>query len=498
MSIASRFRGAFLALTLLMAAVVLVQLRALRHAGASERALVSLAARHQRAAALPLLLDETRAAARKFVATRDTGYLHRMAANAQAFADSVSRLEVASLTAVEQASLQAAIRASTAMTETQRVATASGASLRSTIAATLRADTLVDSLRIVTAQFADAVQQAMTEQRVRTERAARLAARVSLGIAGSAVALALLLSALLARSIVKPLRGVAQAAHAVARGEFSHRLPERGSAEITALSRDMNAMAARLGEVDRMKREFVSNVSHDLKTPLSSMQETTDALLDGLAGPLTDKQRQLLHYHRDSGMRLSGMLAKLLELSRLEARHGAAHDLLDLTGLARRAVEHVSATRDLRGHNRVRVELDEGDQWIAIRGDAEGIAQLLDNLLENAIKFSPAGGVVTVRLRHQDGDAVLTVADDGPGVPDAEKAMVFERFHQAAGGRNVASPGVGLGLAICRQVVEAHHGRIVVRDNVPRGAAFEVRMPGALAMPVAHAPLSRQPAEQLG
>jgi two-component system sensor histidine kinase GlrK len=494
-SIASRLRGAFLLLTALMVAVVLVQLRALRQSAEGEAVLLGLAARQQTASSLMSLLGEMRLDARKYVATRDTGYLHRMSGSARVFSDSLSRIAAAPLTRVEQSSLEPVRLTWLAMTETQRRATAAGTPLRSSIGAAFRADSLVDSLRIATARFADAVRDATAAHRTQGERASLFAARVSLAIAAGTVLLAILLSTLLARSIGRPLHGIAQAADAVARGEFSHRLPEHGIPEITQLSRNMNAMAARLGDVDRMKGEFVSNVSHDLKTPLSSMQQTTDVLLDGLAGPLTDKQRQLLLYHRESGKRLSGMLAKLLELSRLEARNGMPHELLDLTGLARRAVEHVRAASDLRRDDGVRVELDAGGEWIAIRGDAEGIAQLLDNLLENATKFSPGGAVVTVRLGFDDGDAVLTVADEGPGVPDVDKLKVFERFHQGSAGRSAATRGVGLGLAICRQVVEAHRGRISVRDNTPRGALFEVRLPGALATPQYQSSVTREPAQ---
>jgi len=484
-SIASRLRGAFLLLTLLLGAVVLVQLRMVRHSAAGEQTLLNLAERHRVASTVQReMIDELRTHARKYVATRDTGYLRRMSDVVQALGDTLAHLARWSPAPDEQASLDALTSAWGALDATRREASAPGAQLRTTIAAALRADTLAASMEAHTAKVAEATRQSVANQLARGHQAARRAAQLSLGITGVAVVVALGLSMLLGRSIAQPLRRIAGAAHAVARGDFSHRLPEQGGLEVVQLSRDVNAMAMRLGEVDRMKREFVSSVSHDLKTPLSSMQEITDALLDGLAGPLTEKQRQLLTYHRESGRRLSGMLAKLLELSRLEARPEASHDLLDLSGLARRAVDHVSAARELRTRNRCRVALDPGDHWIAIRGDVEGVAQLLDNLLENALKFSPAESVITVRLRHVDGDALLSVADEGPGVADAEKEIVFERFHQTRVGRGVSSRGVGLGLAICRQVALAHGGSIVVRDNEPRGAIFDVRLPGALAIPV--------------
>src|SRR6185436_5713399 len=123
---------------------------------------------------------------------------------------------------------------------------------------------------------------------------------------------------------------------------------------------------------------------------------------------------------------------------------------------------------------------------LLMRVDPIGIAQVLDNLLENAIKFSPPGGTIRIALADisSKGTVLLSVADEGPGVPDAEKARVFERFHQTSAGRTVKSRGVGLGLAICRHIVSAHGGVIWVADHEPRGAVFCVLLPGPADIPI--------------
>src|SRR5215207_4191730 len=144
-----------------------------------------------------------------------------------------------------------------------------------------------------------------------------------------------------------------------------------------------------------MKRDFVSKVSHDLKTPLSSMQETIGVLLDELPGPLTSKQRQLLELNRDSGRRLGAMLSKLLDLSRIEAGLEPDFQMVDVVQIARRSVERMHGARRERG---LETSIMEPVRRLLVRGDTAGLTQVLDNLLENAIKFSPVGGEVNVAI----------------------------------------------------------------------------------------------------
>ena len=283
-------------------------------------------------------------------------------------------------------------------------------------------------------------------------------------------------------------------------GRFDYRLEMSGTDEFAQVSTDFNSMTERLDELDRMKRDFVSKVSHDLKTPLSSMQETISALLDELPGPLTPKQRQLLELNRDGGKRLSAMLSKLLDLSRIEAGLEPDFQMVDVVQLVRHSVERMNAARRERG---LQTSIAEPARRLLVRGDSAGLAQVFDNLLENAIKFSPSGAEVGVAivdlpmgservhperwaaLQHRalGGDAVLlTVSDAGPGVPDEDKERIFARFYQSAAGRAIPARGVGLGLTICHEVVMAHGGAIWVSDNEPRGSVFNVLLPGAVSM----------------
>jgi signal transduction histidine kinase len=246
-----------------------------------------------------------------------------------------------------------------------------------------------------------------------------------------------------------------------------------------ALARDHKARADRFEELDRLKRDFVANVSHDLKTPIASLQSTTDVLLEELPGPLTDRQRRLLSISQDSNRRLGSMVGKLLDMSRLESRLMSVPVPVDMRGIARAAVErandgHIAASCG------VKVALDCGKDRVLALGDGDNLDRLLDNLIENAMKFSPRAATVRVALVGTDETVELTVADCGPGIADADKQRVFERFHQTPAGRAVLSRGVGLGLAICRHIVQEAGGRIWITDNVPLGTIVHV----TLATPV--------------
>jgi signal transduction histidine kinase len=480
-TIAWKVRTFTAAFVLILAGAVTFHLHAVRQSVRDGRAVAATAER-QRLSVLSQTerVDAMQTAARKYLVSRDGRYLDRLAdaagdfglearsrhagqptdAERRAAAIVVARWEVA----------EAAIRRLTMVGAPEAMSPPNAPSLEPLLDAT------GEAVRALGRELDVTLNSALA----RSEQWAVLSERVSWLVLGTAAVLLALLSLAVERWLVAPLRALAQGTRDIGRGRFAT-IQVRSDDEVGVVSREFNAMSSRLAQVDALKRDFLSNVSHDLKTPLSSMQETTDALLDGLAGPLTDKQRQLLRLNQESGSRLASMIAKLLDLSRAEARTAVERDLLDLSALARRAVDHVNSRRSGRA-GAVRATLVGADPPILLRADAEGIAQVLDNLLENADKFSPPGGSVVVRLADHDGLAVLAIADQGPGVPVEERERIFERFYQTAAGRAARSRGVGLGLAICRQIVESHGGTIRVVPNLPAGAVFEAMLPGAISL----------------
>lgn len=487
MSIAWKLRIVFAAYAALLAVVLVFHAVALRHAEAISRELTAIAARHRVTSTIQLeRLAAMQASAAKYLVTRDRGYLARFGEIASAYDTELRRIDSLLLGGDERDRLTAIAARWQPIERSSRSLLDSTTPPAAARAAALALSPALDELDLLTRRLADASHLAMSRALASSERSARSAERASLLVGLGTLTLGLLLLVPLVRSIVRPLDRLRLGTREIAAGRFGYRLRAAGTDELATVSRDFNAMAERLEQLDRMKGEFVSNVSHDLKTPLSSMQEATEALLDELPGPLTERQRRLLLLHQDSGRRLSSMLTKLLDLSRLELTDARALEITDFGGLVRRAVEHFNTARSSRGSSAV-VTFHEGAGRLFLRADAEGIAQLLDNLLENALKFSPPDGVVRVSVgqhsRRRD-TALLTVADEGPGIPDADKERVFERFHQTKAGRAIPARGVGLGLAICRHIVAAHRGAIRVADNQPRGSVFSVELPGLVAIDV--------------
>ncbi len=261
------------------------------------------------------------------------------------------------------------------------------------------------------------------------------------------------------------------------------------------LRREHRRMIARIVEVDQMKKDFISHVSHELKAPLASMQETTHLLLEQIPGPLTEKQKRLLDLNLQSGKRLAQMIGNILDLSRLEAGiveyDMQASDIADLMH---------NVVLELSGQAReksLRILTDIQREPLFVECDPNRMVQLFTNLLENAIRFSQKSGLIGVHVRSlrqlprmpqsararvtsgkpAAGFALIGVSDSGPGIDDSHKERVFHTFHQVKQGKKSQGESLGLGLAISRAVVEAHRGTIWIEDNPSGGAVFFVLLP---------------------
>jgi signal transduction histidine kinase len=249
------------------------------------------------------------------------------------------------------------------------------------------------------------------------------------------------------------------------------------TAELEATYRELEASHARLREVDQLKSDFLGNVSHELRTPLAAVKGYVDNLLDGVAGPLTDKPRHYLGRVRDNTDRLGRMVSDLLDLTRIEA--GKIELIARALPVADVVADAVDGLRHIADERRVRVAPDlavSPPVW----ADPDRVHQVLTNLLANAIKFSPPGSHVAVTARPDAGGLVrFTVEDSGPGIPRAECERVFDKFYQVGRVEGERPSGTGLGLTIARHLVELHGGRIWVEDAPGGGAAFVVLLPAA-------------------
>jgi two-component system sensor histidine kinase GlrK len=329
-----------------------------------------------------------------------------------------------------------------------------------------RLATLGDDLSAFAAETEAAIDLRLLEVDQRQSQAER----VALSIAVLALLVAVPVAWLTARAVRQPLGRLLHGTRTLSEGSYPVHIEIEGPEEVAELAAGFNEMVDRLRALDDLKKDFLSHVSHELRTPLVAIKETTEALLDELAGPLTDRQRKLLEINVKGAERLSRMVTRTLDLTRMEA--GAMEyefEREDLTALVVVTVEAMSSLR--RADGRLRLERPEGA--VEVLGDRERLAQVVENLVSNALKYSPAHREVVIRVRRESGTAVLEVEDLGEGVADEDKELIFQKFHRV-GGR--ARPGFGLGLAIAREIVEAHQGRLWVEDNEPAGSRFCVRL----------------------
>ncbi len=291
---------------------------------------------------------------------------------------------------------------------------------------------------------------------------------------GTALLLSLLLAFLLSGSVATPLRRVSRAAEAIARGESGVRAPVSGPAEVQGLARAFNVMAEQVEAARQAQRDFVANVSHELKTPLTSIQGFSQALLDGTASApeATLRAARIIH---DEATAMRCLVDELLVLARFDAgQMTMAHEPVELGPLVRRCVEQLSPQAHAAG---VTLALDLPEA-LFVTGDADRLAQVFTNLLDNALAHTPAAGKVTLTARPVENGRVVEVAvtDTGRGIPAEALPRVFERFYQVDKSRR-RGRGVGLGLAIAKEIVEVHGGTMTAESVVGLGSKFTVRLP---------------------
>ena len=245
-------------------------------------------------------------------------------------------------------------------------------------------------------------------------------------------------------------------------------------AEYERSRRREKELLARLRGLDAAKTDFMATVSHELRTPLTSISGYVELLRDAEPDELTDAQRRMLEVIARNARRLRELIEDILTLSRIEGGGFRSEPgEIDLAQVVERALTEIgpaAAKASVGLHAEVRGPL-------TLRGDGVQLDRVLANLLGNAVKFTPAAGTVTVRARHDAGEAVLVVADTGMGIPEAEQKALFVRFFRATNAIRQAVPGTGLGLAICRKIVDNHGGTIAVDSTENVGTTVTVRLP---------------------
>ncbi|MFZ0545095.1 MAG: HAMP domain-containing sensor histidine kinase [Candidatus Promineifilaceae bacterium] len=294
-----------------------------------------------------------------------------------------------------------------------------------------------------------------------------------------AVLLSLLLAVLISRSVARPLQTVASAAESIAQGDYDQQIPVQGPDEVRRVASSFNTMSAEVAASREAQRDFVANVSHDLKTPLTSVTGWSQALMDGTADKTEQRERAVRIIHDEAG-RMSRMVEQLLDLAKIESGQ---------LQLNREPVNLAQLIREVQRNLILRAEEKEVHLTMeiapvsAVSGDRDRLVQILTNLVDNAIDHTPPAGQVTIGLKPYDEQMVeLVVQDTGPGISPEDLSRIFERFYQVDKSRRRTSErqGVGLGLAIVKELVEAHDGRITVQSDMGQGSSFVVRLPVAV------------------
>jgi signal transduction histidine kinase len=329
------------------------------------------------------------------------------------------------------------------------------------------------------------VRVAETELRVRTtERVQTQAARITATATGSiaALVLALVLAGIIAiwltRSISQPIVDLKSGMRAVAEGDLSYRLgiPNDRSDEFGELARSFQAMTRQLGELDKLKAEFVSVASHELKTPINVMMGYLQLLEEGVYGPLNPKQQEVHKTLALQAHTLARLATQLLDVSRFEAGGGRLDPRVIQLNSILAELENSFHVLAVQRQIHFRVERNEGlpDE---VYWDLDRVNEVLGNLLSNAFKFTPHGGSVELRLERVDHAVLMEVHDTGAGIPPEQLPHIFEKFYQADNQRSARASGAGLGLAIAKQIVEAHGGTISCESTPGVGTTFSIVLP---------------------
>ena len=312
---------------------------------------------------------------------------------------------------------------------------------------------------------------------------------------------ALLASGLVARRVLRPLTRLGEGVERIGSGDLSYRVDLKTRDEIETLAEQFNKMAGalqeaydrleekvaertrelvtaneKLKELDKLKSDFLSNVSHELRTPLTAIEGLAANLLDGIIGPLNDKQSEYIKDIRASTDRLARLIEDLLDLSIISS--GRAEMKPSAIFVPALLQEVTNGLRTIAKDKRTDLQIGLIDPDLTVWADRDRITQVLTNLIGNAIKFTPAKGKVIVSA-HTNGDAwaQVSIVDTGPGIPSEETKKIFDEFYQVTRPGKEKSRGVGLGLAISKKVVETHGGKIWVESEMGKGTSFHFTLP---------------------
>ena len=336
-------------------------------------------------------------------------------------------------------------------------------------------DALIDSILVALEKIRTNQQQStyakVTDLAAAADQAGELAGLISVACLLAIV----LMSLIITKSITRPIDLLKTKTREIAGGNFEGRLLVRSPPEIGELAAAINAMCEKLQELDRLKADFFASMSHELRTPLTSIKEGTGLLLEGVGGEITDKQRKLLGILAEESNRLINLVNSLLDLSKMEAGMMTYDfEVTHVDVLIKRALAEITPLVEAK---EIALENEVGTAVPPVRMDPERILQVMRNLLGNAVKFTPKGGLVRIAALPTDGKVAVSVKDSGPGIPPESLTSIFEKFNQGNRHTPYVRQGTGLGLAIAKSIVTAHGGKIWAESEPGKGSTFIFVLP---------------------
>lgn len=295
-------------------------------------------------------------------------------------------------------------------------------------------------------------------------------------VAGANIVAVILLTFVITRGILRPLKTIRQVVSRVGKGDISLRMEKTGAREINELQDAFNSMITRVERAQEMKTEFVSLAAHQLRTPLTAIKWGTTMVLEGDAGVISKDQKELLGKTSESTDRMILLINDLLNVARIEeGRYLQKTAVLKMNEVAKNMVK---SYQDMAKQKGVRLEAQvTKEEAPEVLADVEKIRLVLQNLLENALRYTKKEGKVTVRVVHDAKEVQVSVEDTGIGIPKDQEARIFEKFFRARNARTVDVNGSGLGLYLAQNIMGAHGGKLWFKSEEGKGTTFAFSLP---------------------
>lgn len=322
----------------------------------------------------------------------------------------------------------------------------------------------------LTGTLSNEIDQQLADLQASTEDAQQIAAWQAVLLVPGTVVLVLIFTVLVAR----PIRQIDRAIEQLGQSGFSRPISIKGPMDLERLGRQLEWLRKRLLELAQEKNRFLRHMSHELKTPLANIREGTELLLDGAVGELDKDQREVTDILRSNGLKLQQLIENLLSFSAWQAKSETLH--LSEFPIRALIISVMKAQRLALKAGDIQLRMDVGDFLVV--ADRDKMRTVFDNLVSNAIKFTPKGGTIAILARNEPDSFVLEFADTGPGIPQDERPRIFEAFFQGQRKQGGQVGGTGIGLSVVLECVQAHDGAVELLDESPfSGAHFRIYIP---------------------